>query len=67
MDGTVVTSGNTNNKVINFTNLTDGTYYKIAVGTDCSGPQAFAFEQLFMEVHDVLYPILDLRLCRCGG
>ena len=48
MDGTVVTSGNTNNKVINFTNLTDGTYYKIAVGTDCSGPQAFAFEQLLL-------------------
>ncbi len=27
----------------------------------------FAFAQLFMEVHDVLHPILDLRLCRCGG
>lgn len=46
MDGTVISSGVTNNKTLNFTDLVPGTYYKIAVGTDCSGPQAFAFEQL---------------------
>ena len=48
MDGTVVDSGVTTNKVLNFTNLTPGTYYKVAVGTECSGPQAFAYEQLLM-------------------
>ncbi len=48
MDGTVVTSGTTTNKVLNFTNLEQGIYYTIAVGTDCSGPQAFAYEQLLL-------------------
>lgn len=48
MDGTVIQSGTTNTKVLNFTNLEPGIYYKISVGTDCSGPQAFSFEQLIL-------------------
>ncbi|ACU07267.1 hypothetical protein FIC_00814 [Flavobacteriaceae bacterium 3519-10] len=48
MDGTVVTSGVTTNKVLNFSGLEEGTYYTIAVGTECSGPQAYAYEQLLL-------------------
>ena len=48
MDGTVIQSGITNTKVLNFTNLESGIYYKISVGTDCSGPQAYSFEQLIL-------------------
>ena len=48
MDGTVIQAGTTNTKVLNFTNLDPGIYYTIAVGTDCSGPQAYAFEQLIL-------------------
>src|SRR5690606_21947236 len=48
MDGTVVASGNTTSKVLTFSNLEQGIYYTIAVGTDCSGPQAFAYEQLIL-------------------
>ena len=48
MDGTVVKSGTTDTKVINFTDLEQGTYYTIAVGTSCSGPQAFSFQQLLL-------------------
>lgn len=48
MDGTVVSSGTTTNKVLNFTNLTEGIYYTIDVGTDCSGPQAYAYSQLIL-------------------
>lgn len=47
-DGTVVTSGTTTNKTVNITGLSEGTYYKIAVGTDCSGPQAFQKELLIL-------------------
>ncbi|MCQ4034474.1 M12 family metallo-peptidase [Kaistella montana] len=46
MDGTVITSGTTSNKVLNFNNLNGGTYYNVSVGTECSGPQAFDYEQL---------------------
>lgn len=48
MDGTVITSGITANKVLQFNNLNEGTYYTVAVGTECSGPQAFAYEQLIL-------------------
>ena len=48
MDGTVIFSGTTTNKVLQFSNLSAGTYYNIAVGTECSGPQAFAYEQLIL-------------------
>ncbi len=48
MDGTVISSGITNDKVLNFSPLEPGTYYNIAVGTDCSGPQAYSFEQLIL-------------------
>ncbi|KIA88381.1 zinc metalloprotease [Kaistella jeonii] len=44
MDGTIISSGTTTNKVMNFTNLMQGSYYTIAVGADCSA--AFAYEQL---------------------
>lgn len=48
MDGTVIVSGVTSNKVLNFTNLSEGAYYNISVGTECSGPQAYAYEQLIL-------------------
>lgn len=48
LDGTVVNSGVSTNKTINFTSLVAGTYYTIAVGTDCSGPQAFSYQQLVL-------------------
>ena len=44
MDGTVISSGISTTKVLNFTDLTQGTYYTIAVGSSCSA--AFASEQL---------------------
>jgi len=37
MDGTVVKSGNTSTKTINITGLSPNTFYKVEVGTDCSG------------------------------
>ncbi|WP_233701994.1 M12 family metallo-peptidase [Kaistella palustris] len=52
MDGTVIDSGITTNKVLNFTNLDQGTYYTVAVGTDCSGPQAYSYEQLILTEAD---------------
>lgn len=36
MDGAIVSSGNTSNQTVNFTNLQPATYYKLSVGTDCS-------------------------------
>ncbi|MBU4537953.1 MAG: M12 family metallo-peptidase [Weeksellaceae bacterium] len=48
MDGTVVVSGVSSSKVLNFTNLNEGTYYNVSVGTECSGPQAYAYEQLIL-------------------
>ena len=47
-DGTIVTAGVSTNKVLNFTNLEEGAYYLIAVGSECSGPEAFASEKLFL-------------------
>ncbi|AZI54570.1 T9SS C-terminal target domain-containing protein [Epilithonimonas vandammei] len=35
-DGSVITSGTTTNKVLNFTNLDANSFYKIEVGTDCA-------------------------------
>jgi len=35
-DGSVIASGSTANKVLNFTNLDPNSFYKIEVGTDCS-------------------------------
>lgn len=40
-DGTVVATGNTSSKTFNVTGLSENTYYKVLVGTDCSGPGAF--------------------------
>jgi len=37
MDGTVIKSGNTSNKVLNITGLSPNIFYKVEVGTDCSG------------------------------
>lgn len=41
MDGTLVTSGNTESNVINITGLSPNTFYKVEVGTDCS----FAYQK----------------------
>ncbi len=48
MDGTVISSGVTTNKVLTFNTLDQGTYYTLAVGTDCSGPQAYSYQQLVL-------------------
>ncbi len=47
-DGTLVTSGTTSSKTINLTGLSEGTYYKVFIGTDCSGPNAYLSEILFL-------------------
>jgi len=47
-DGTLVTSGTTTAKTINLTGLSEGTYYKVFIGTDCSGPNAYQAEILFL-------------------
>lgn len=48
MNGTAVTSGNTTSKTINISGLQSGTYYKLSVGTSCSGPLAFQKESVFL-------------------
>lgn len=48
MDGTVVQSGVTNTKILNFSSLAQGTYYTIAVGSVCSGPDAFSSQQMIL-------------------
>lgn len=40
-DGTVVATGTTSTKTFTVNNLQEGTYYKVRVGTECSGPSAF--------------------------
>lgn len=47
-DGTVVQSGIVTSRILNITNLAQGTYYTINVGTECSGPDAFAFQRLVL-------------------
>jgi hypothetical protein len=46
--GTVISAGNANTPSFNFTNLQPATYYRLSVGTDCSGPNAFQLSQLFL-------------------
>lgn len=48
LDGTTVTTGTTTNKIFNVTGLEQGTYYKVMVGTDCSGPDAFQKEGVIL-------------------
>lgn len=48
IDGTVVSSGNANTPSFNFASLQPATYYKLNVGTDCSGPNAFQISRLFL-------------------
>ncbi|WP_246008661.1 M12 family metallo-peptidase [Chryseobacterium lactis] len=48
MDGTVVSTGNVNTQAINFTNLQPATYYKLNVGSDCSGPNAYQISKMFL-------------------
>ena len=48
MDGTIVQAGSSSTKILNFTNLTPGTYYTIGVGNDCSGPNALSRQQLIL-------------------
>lgn len=47
-DGTILTSGTTTNKAITINGLQANSYYKIQLGTDCSGPDAFAYEQTIL-------------------
>jgi hypothetical protein len=47
-DGTIVQSGISNTKILNFTNLTPSTYYVISAGNSCSGDQAYSYTQLIM-------------------
>lgn len=47
-DGTTVSSGVTTNKVLNLTALSPANYYVISIGAECSGPQAFSFNQLLL-------------------
>ncbi|SEH33191.1 M12 family metallo-peptidase [Chryseobacterium culicis] len=46
--GTSISSGNATSPSFNFTNLQPATYYRLNVGTDCSGPNAFQLSQLFL-------------------
>lgn len=48
MDGTIHQSGITTDKTLNFTGLDQGSYYTISAGTDCSGPQAYSYQQLVL-------------------
>lgn len=46
--GTAVSSGNASTQSFNFTNLQPASYYRLSVGTDCSGPNAFQLSKLFL-------------------
>ncbi|WP_080779387.1 T9SS type A sorting domain-containing protein [Chryseobacterium phocaeense] len=48
MDETLVQSGNTNSTTINFSSLQPATYYKLSVGTTCSGSNAYQRTQVFL-------------------
>ncbi|MBT2619267.1 T9SS type A sorting domain-containing protein [Chryseobacterium sp. ISL-6] len=48
MDGTLVTSGNTTTQNLNLTNLQPATYYKLFVGSSCSGSNAYQRSQVFL-------------------
>lgn len=47
-DGTIISEGVSNAKILNFNNLEEGTYYLLGVGAECSGPQAFAYEKILL-------------------
>lgn len=47
-NGALVSSGSTNTPSFNFTNLQPATYYRLNVGTNCSGPNAFQLSKLFL-------------------
>ncbi|AZA76726.1 T9SS C-terminal target domain-containing protein [Chryseobacterium sp. G0186] len=47
-NGVAISSGNATAPSFNFTNLQPATYYRLSVGTDCSGPNAFQLSQLFL-------------------
>lgn len=47
-NGTAVSTGSAGTPSFNFTNLQPATYYKLNVGTDCSGPNAFLVSKLFL-------------------
>lgn len=48
MDETLVQSGNTSSTTINFNSLQPATYYKLSVGTNCSGSNAYQRTQVFL-------------------
>ena len=47
-DGTIIKSGITMNKVLNIIDLSPANYYIISIGAECSGPQAFSYNQLIL-------------------
>lgn len=48
LDGTVVKSGVTNTKVINFTDLQPKTYYEVRIGGNCGSTKAYQQKQLIL-------------------
>ncbi|EJL67520.1 T9SS type A sorting domain-containing protein [Chryseobacterium populi] len=48
MDGTVITTGNTNSHTFTITGLQPATYYKLYVGTSCSLPNVYQSPVLFL-------------------
>ncbi|WP_343608662.1 M12 family metallo-peptidase [Chryseobacterium oranimense] len=48
MDETSVTSGTTSSQSLSFSGLQPATYYKLSVGTTCSGSNAFQKTQVFL-------------------
>ncbi|MDR2204656.1 MAG: M12 family metallo-peptidase [Flavobacteriaceae bacterium] len=48
-DGTIILEDTTTNKVVNIDGLSEGTYYKIQVGTtDCSNPNSFQVQTMIL-------------------
>lgn len=47
-DGTVISTGITNSKVLTFNDLQEATYYTVAVSRECTGSDSWSFEQLLL-------------------
>ncbi|SDR08251.1 Por secretion system C-terminal sorting domain-containing protein [Chryseobacterium soldanellicola] len=48
LNGTIITTGNTSVQNLSFTNLLPATYYKLFVGSSCSGSNAYQRSQIFL-------------------
>lgn len=48
LDGASIVTGTTNTQAFNLSNLQPATYYRLSVGTDCSGPLAYQRSQVFL-------------------